>query len=98
MSSVVTFTVQATTEALRVTDLGPHLKRWKGMKRVTDRQWEFEGGRLVLSYEGRLGGADLVNTLRFSADSPDLKAYDRIMKLGEWLSDELGWPLTTDIS
>ncbi|MDX2009864.1 MAG: hypothetical protein SFW67_06735 [Myxococcaceae bacterium] len=97
MSTVLRFIVQSTNEAVRVGDLRPHLKTWKGMKRVGDREWAFEGGTLTLTYEGRLGGADLVNTVRFEGQVRDLEASDRIMKLADWLSAELGWALTSSV-
>jgi hypothetical protein len=98
MSTVLRFVVQSTNEAVRVRDLRPPLETWKGMKRVSDREWAFEGGTLSLRYEGRLGGADLVNTIRFDGQVHDLEASARIMKLGDWLGAELGWPLTSEVS
>lgn len=99
MSVLVTITVQSRTEAMRVADLAPHLKTWRGMKRKSKdgREWTFEGADVTLAYEGRAGGADLVNTIRCEAANPTDTAFARIQEFGHWLRSELGWELTEDV-
>jgi hypothetical protein len=46
----------------------------------------------------RLRNGHVEGCLIQRAQVQDLEASARIMKLGDWLSAELGWPMASDVS
>lgn len=96
MSASVQLTVASTTESMRLDVIAPHLETWRGMRREGKAldAWRFERASITLTYEGRLGGAGLFNTVRVQAMNPTDGELSRLMEFAEWLRTEPGWERT----